>query len=415
MFKPLQLYIGLRYTQAKRKNHFISFISFISILGISLGIMALITVLSVMNGFESELRQRILGMASHATISGLHGKLYDWEKMAALANRHPEVIASSPYVKGEVMLVNRKSVSGSLIRGILPELEPKVSPLVGHLKQGQLTDLVAGGYGIILGVDLAKALHLRLGDKVTLISPDASITPTGILPRHKRFTVLGIFEAGMYEYDRGLALIHLQDGQKLFRLGKNVTGLRLKLKDLFLAPKVSVELAEKLPGSQRVFDWSRRHANFFHAIQTEKRVMFVILLLIVAVAVFNIVSTLVMVVTDKQREIAILRTLGVSPTGIMGIFMVQGAVIGLVGTLLGILGGVVLALNVEQVVALIESSFHVEFLPADIYYISKLPSELHWQDVAKIGGIAWLLTFVATIYPALQAASTQPAEALRYE
>jgi lipoprotein-releasing system permease protein len=415
MFRPLALYIGLRYTGAQRRNHFISFISLISIIGIGLGVAALITVLSVMNGFEQELRARILGMASHASISGHQRPLSDWEQAASLASGHPEVVGVAPFVQGEIMLTKGKKVSGALVRGIRPDLEPGVSTVGEHMRAGRLDDLKAGEYRIILGSELAYNLDAQLGDQITMVTPQANFSPAGVLPRLRRFRVVGIFDVGMYEYDRGVALVHMNDAARLFKLDEGVTGVRLKLEDLFQAPRVSRELANQLGGGLRVEDWTRQHANFFRAVQTEKRVMFVILTLIVAVAAFNIVSTLVMVVTDKRADIAILRTLGATPGVILRIFMIQGALIGLLGTALGITGGVALALNVETIVPAIERTFGVQFMPADIYYISDLPSELHWPDVWQIGMVAFLLSFVATLYPAWRASRTQPAEALRYE
>ncbi len=415
MYRPLQLFIGLRYTRAKRRNHFISFISLTSMVGIALGVTALITVLSVMNGFENELRQRILGMTAHATISGYGEALTKWDQLAVIADKHPHVLGSAPYIQKEGMLIHGQQVNGSLIRGVLPAEEPKVSDVGAKMISGSLDDLQPGEFRIILGIDLARILGVMVGDKVTLVTPSANVTPAGVMPRLKRFTVSGIFEVGMYEYDSALALIHLDDARKLFRMGEGVTGLRLKLDDLFRAPFVSRELAESIPGIYSIRDWTQYHANFFRAIKTEKTVMFVILLLIVAVAAFNIVSTLVMVVTDKTTDIAILRTLGATPGSILGIFMVQGTVIGFVGTLLGLIGGVSLALNVETIVPAIEQLFGVKFLPADVYYISDLPSELHWDDVAKITGVSFFISVVATLYPAWRASRTQPAESLRYE
>lgn len=415
MYRPLQLFIGLRYTRAKRRNHFISFISLTSMLGIALGVTALITVLSVMNGFETELRQRILGMTSHATISGYGGPLDNWQELAAISDRHARVIGSAPYIQKEGMLIAGQQVNGSLIRGVLPAEEPKVSEVTKNIISGELGSLVAGEFNVILGIDLARILGVMVGDKVTLVTPTANVTPAGVMPRLKRFTVSAIFEVGMYEYDSALALIHLDDARKLFRMGQSVTGVRLKLDDLFQAPRVSRELAESIPGVYMVRDWTKHHANFFRAIKTEKTVMFVILLLIVAVAAFNIVSTLVMVVTDKTTDIAILRTLGSTPRSIMGIFMVQGTVIGFIGTVLGLIGGVSLALNVETIVPAIESLLGAKFMPADVYYISDLPSELHWDDVMKITVISFGISVLATLYPAWRASRTQPAESLRYE
>ncbi len=415
MFRPLALYIGLRYTGAKRRNHFISFISLISIVGIGLGVAALITVLSVMNGFEQELRTRILGMASHATISGYQQPLADWQQAADLAMKNPQVVGVAPYVQGEIMLTKGKKVSGALVRGIVPALEPEVSTVGEHMRAGRLQDLQPGEYRIILGAELAYSLGARVGDQVTMVTPQANFSPAGVLPRLRRFRVSGIFDVGMYEYDRGVSLINMEDAARLFQLDDAVTGIRLRLKDLFQAPRVARELAAKLDDGLRVEDWTRQHANFFRAVQTEKRVMFVILTLIVAVAAFNIVSTLVMVVTDKRADIAILRTLGATPGVILRIFMVQGALIGLLGTALGILGGITLALNVETIVPAIEKAFNTRFMPADVYYISELPSKLNWPDVWQIGVVAFLLSLLATLYPAWRASRTQPAEALRYE
>lgn len=415
MFRPLELYIGLRYTRAKRRNHFISFISLISILGVALGITVLITVLSVMNGFQEEVRDRILGMASHATISELDGSLDDWSKLARRVADHPEVVGVAPYVQGQAMLVNGKEVSGTLLRGVLPSEEPQVSDVNEHMVFGELDALDPGEYGIILGSELAASLAVAPGDKVTAITPEANVTPAGMLPRLRRFEVVGLFEVGMYEYDRGTAIIHVEDAARLFHLDGAVSGLRLKLEDLFRAPSVTRNLVGELEGRYWVSDWTRQHANFFRAVNTEKIMMFIILSLIVAVAAFNIVSTLVMVVTDKQADIAILRTLGLTPSRVMLIFIIQGTLIGLFGTMLGIAGGVALALNVENLVPLIEQLLGMEFLPAEVYYISDLPSDLHLEDVVTIAMIAFVLTVIATLYPAWRAAKTQPAEALRYE
>ena len=415
MYRPLQLFIGLRYTRAKRRNHFISFISLMSMLGIALGVTALITVLSVMNGFETELRQRILGMTSHATISGYGETLREWRELSAIADQHQQVVGSAPYIQREGMLIYAQQVQGSVIRGVLPEEEPKVSTIGEKMSQGQLTQLADGEYRIILGVDLARILGASVGDRVTLVTPSTNVTIAGVSPRMRRFTVAGIFDVGMYEYDSAMAYIHLEDARRLYRMDGEITGLRLKLDDLFHAPRISRELAQALPGIYQVRDWTQYHANFFRAIQTEKTVMFIILLLIVAVAAFNIVSTMVMVVTDKTADIAILRTLGASPMSILGIFMVQGTVIGFIGTLLGLIGGVSLALNVETIVPAIEALLGTQFMPADVYYISDLPSELHLDDVLKITGLAFLISILATLYPAWRASRTQPAESLRYE
>jgi lipoprotein-releasing system permease protein len=415
MFRPYELFVGLRYTHTKRRTHFISFISFTSMLGIALGVTALITVLSVMNGFETELRDRILGMASHATITALDGSLEDWQDVSGMVEGEPHVLASAPFVTGESMLSNGKQVSGAQIRGVLPETEGRVSDVVTHIRGGDISLLREGEYGIILGSELAAVLGADIGDAITVVSPQVTIAPTGILPRLRRFTVVATFEVGMFEYDRGVALVHMRDAAKLFRLDTAASGLRLKLDDVFDAPLVAWQLASRLPGEYRVQDWTRRHANFFRAIKTEKRVMFIILTLIVAVAAFNIVSTLIMVVTDKRSDIAILRTLGAPPRSIMGIFIIQGVVIGVLGTALGVAGGVGLALNVETIVPAIERFFNVQFLAADVYYISEVPSELHWRDVWVMASVALALSLLATLYPAWRAARTHPAEALRYE
>jgi lipoprotein-releasing system permease protein len=415
MYKPLELYIGLRYTRAKRRNHFISFISIISMLGIMLGVVALITVLSVMNGFHKEVRERILGMTSHATISSYQNNLKEWEEAMNLSASHPNVVGQAPFIEAQTMLTNGQKVNGAILRGILPGYETRVSEVGDHMVSGRLDQLEAGNFDIVLGKELALLLGVSVGDKVTVVTPQIRVTPAGAMPRLKRFSVIGIFEVGMGEYDRGLALIHMQDAAKLLKMDEGVTGVRLKLDDLYLAPRVSRELVKALPGVYRVSDWTQQHRNFFSALRTEKRMMSLILFLIVAVAAFNIVSTLVMVVTDKQSDIAILRTLGISPASVMGIFMVQGATIGFVGTVLGILGGILLSLNLESLVKSIEQLFSVNFLDPNIYYISTLPSELDWNDVGMISISAFMITLVATLYPAWRASRTQPAEALRYE
>jgi len=416
MFKPLELFIGLRYLRAKRRNQFISFISFTSMLGIVLGVTALITVLSVMNGFEKEVRERILGMTAHITISRLDESLENWRELdAAVRKAEPAVVGTAPYISKEVMLSAGSQVKGAMLQGVLPERDPEVSDVWQHMNYGELADLKPGEFGIILGQDLARSLGVMPGDKVTVVTPQASSTPAGILPRLKRFTVRGIFEVGMNEYDSAMALIHLDDADRLFRTEGGVSGLRLKLDDLFNAVPVRNHLVENLPGGYWVTDWAQRHANLFRAVKIEKTMMFIILSLIVAVAAFNIVSTLVMVVTDKQADIAILRTLGSTPRSIMLMFIVQGTVIGLVGVLMGAAGGVTLALNVDTVVGWLEGALGMQFMPADVYYISHFPSELHWEDVVRIVSISFVLSLLATLYPAWRASRTQPAEALRYE
>ncbi|MCW8901113.1 MAG: lipoprotein-releasing ABC transporter permease subunit [Gammaproteobacteria bacterium] len=415
MFKPIELFVGLRYTRAKRRNHFISFISLSSMLGIALGVTALITVLSVMNGFEKEVRERILDMVSHLTVTDFDGGLKDWPSVIETTKTHKNVIAAAPYIEAQGMLINGTSVNGTLIRGVLPEHEPTVSNVSSKMKNGRFTDLKAGEFGVILGQDLARILGVHVGDKVTMVTPSANVTPAGVAPRLKRFTVVGIFYIGMYEYDSTMALIHLDDAQRLFRMKGRVTGVRAKLSDLFEAPLTREELQDKALSEYWVRDWSSYHANWFRAVKIEKRMIFLLLLLIVAVAAFNIVSTLVMVVTDKQSDIAILRTLGSSPRSIMGIFMVQGAIIGIIGTLIGTVGGVSLSLNLDTVVPFVEGIFGIRILDPAVYYISVLPSDLHWNDVWTICSISLILGLVATLYPAWRASKTQPAEALRYE
>jgi len=414
-----ELFIGLRYTRAKKRltgrNHFISFISLISMLGIALGVAALIVVLSVMNGFQKELRTRILGVASHVQISAANGELADWQTPLQAAQRHPRVEAAAPYVQAQAMLAFDSQVRGAMIRGVLPDAEDKVADFARHMKTGRLDALKEGEFGIILGSELARALQVYAGDKVALIAPQGLVTPAAVLPRMKQFTVVGIFEAGMYEYDSGLALIHMADAQKLYRMGDNVSGVRLKVDDLFAAPRIARELLRYVAADAFISDWTRSHANFFRAVQIEKNMMFLILLLIVAVAAFNIVSTLVMMVQDKQPDIAILRTLGASPGSVMAIFIVQGTLIGIIGLAMGVAGGVALALNIDVVVPALERALGIHFLAKDVYYISDLPSDLHWNDVGVISGVSFVLTLLATLYPSWRALCTQPAEALRYE
>ncbi len=410
-----ELLVGLRYTRAKRRNHFISFISLTSMLGIALGVAALIVVLSVMNGFQKEVRARILGVVSHVQITGADNRLADWQAVARESAAHPQVAAAAPFVDAQGMLVSGGSVRGAVVRGIVPELEQKVAEIGLHMTVGKLESLVPGEFGIVLGAELARALGARAGDKVTLIAPQGLVTPAGILPRLKQFTVAGIFEVGMFEYDSGLALIHLEDAQKLYGMGRSTSGVRLRLHDLFQSREVTRDLITRLRGDLYVSDWTRSHANYFRAVQIEKTMMFIILLLIVAVAAFNIVSTLVMAVTDKQPDIAILRTLGASPGGIMKIFIVQGALIGAIGTLIGVAGGVALALNIDVVVPFLERLLNVQFLSREVYYITDLPSDLQSSDVVAISLVSLGLSFFATLYPSWRAARVNPAEALRYE
>ena len=415
MFTPYELCVGLRYTRAKRRNHFISFISLTSMIGIALGVTALITVISVMNGFERELRERILGVASHATISGYDRALEDWESLAGIAEAHPEVVGTAPFVESQGMLTHAGQVRGVLIRGVSPSREPAVSEIGRYLVEGELENLAPGRFNVLIGRDLARRLDATVGTRVTLVAPQARITPAGVLPRMRRFTVSGIFEAGHAQYDTSLAVVHVEDAQRVFRLGRGVSGLRVKLGDMFDAPRVSRELARSFGGQYWLRDWTQYHANFFRALKIEKTVMFVILTLIVAVAAFNLVSTLVMVVTDKESDIAILRTLGAGQSSILAIFVVQGTLIGIAGTIAGVAGGVALATHVETLVPAIESVFNVRFLSPDIYYISAVPSEMRWRDVAAVGSVAFVMCVLATIYPAWKASRVQPVEALRHE
>ena len=414
---PFEWFVGFRYTRAKRKNHFISFISFTSMIGIALGVWALIVVLSVMNGFQEELRTRILGVASHLEISGANNQLTGWQDLSARVKNQPKVIASAPYVMAQGMLSNGQAVQGALVRGVLPLMENSVADIGKKMKVGRLEDLKAGEFYIVLGSDLAMNLGVSVGDKVTLMAPQGQFTPTGVMPRIKQFKVAGLFQIGMYEYDAGLALIHMDDAAKLYRMGDAVSGLRLKLDDLFDAPEMARTLSQKLDttGAFYITDWTQQHANFFKAVQLEKKVMFIILTLIVAVAAFNIVSTLVMAVTDKRADIAIMRTFGASPRSIMQIFMIQGALIGIIGTLAGAVLGVITALNIETIVPFLERIFKVQFLAKDVYYISDLPSKLVWSDVMTIVILSGVLSLLATLYPSYKASKINPAEALRYE
>ena len=413
--QPYELFIGLRYTRAKRRNHFISFISMISMLGIGLGVMALIVVLSVMNGFQKEVRSRILGVAAHVQILGGAGRIADWQQVAKDALQQPHVLAAAPFVNAQAMLTYGQAVRGALVRGIDPRLEAQVAELGSHMRAGSLDALQPGEFGVVLGVDLARALGVLLGDKVAVIAPQGLVTPAGVIPRLKQFTVVGLFEAGISDADAGLALIHLADAQKLYQLGSTVTGVRLKLDDIFVAREVAASLNERIGPEHYASDWTRSNANYFRAVEIEKRMMFIILTLIVAVAAFNIVSTLVMAVTDKQADIAILRTLGASPGSIMQIFIVQGAVIGVIGTLIGVVTGVVTALNVDVIVPAIENTFRFKFLSKDVYLIPELPSQVLAGDVLTVALMALVLSFVAAIYPSRRAARVNPAEALRYE
>jgi lipoprotein-releasing system permease protein len=410
-----ELLVGLRYTRARRRNRFIGINSLVSMIGICVGVWALIVVLSVMNGFQKEVRTRILGVASHVQIISLDNRLRDWQSVAALAARHPHVLGTAPFVQAQAMLSAGQAVRGALVRGILPEQEEKVADLGSKMRMGSLEALKPGEFGVVLGADLARALALLPGDKVALVAPQGLVTPAGVIPRLKQFTLVGIFEAGIADADGGLALIHLKDAQALYQLGANVSGVRLKLDDLFAAHDVARSLLGELPRELYATDWTRTHANFFRAVDIEKRMMFIILGLIILVAAINIVSTLVLAVKDKQSDIAILRTLGARPGSIMQIFIVQGMLMGVIGTLVGVLVGVVTALNIDVIVPAIESVFRIKFLSKDVYLIPELPSDLQWADVLSISLMALGLSFAATLYPSWSASRTNPAEALRYE
>ena len=410
-----ELLIGRRYLRAGRGNRFISFISVISMLGVAIGVAVLIVVLSVMNGFEQELRGRILSLTAHASISGFGEGLPDWHAVADRARENPEILEVAPYVEDQVLLVARDKSSGAAVTGVLPEQEHKVAAIADKVVEGSFDDLVAGKYGIVLGAELAKALGVGLGDRVVIATPQPVITPIGIMARTRGFKVVGLFSSGMYEFDRNLAYVHLADAAKLYRMGDTVTGLRLKLADMFVAPRVVRDLALSLGGGYYVDDWTRKHANFFRAIQLTKSVMFVILLLVVAVAAFNIISTLVMVVKDKQSDIAILRTIGASPRSILGIFVTQGTAIGLIGTLAGVALGVLISVNLETLVHGLESLTGIQFMDAKVYYMSDLPAAVQWADVVRISLVSFGLCCLSTIYPSWRAARTQPAQALRHE
>ena len=410
-----EFFIGMRYTRSRQRTRVISFISAISIIGIALGMTVLITVLSVMNGFQREIRTRILSVASHVQVSAAGGKLADWERVASEAARHPEVVAAAPYVTAQGLLTHGSAVRGVFVRGVLPEREELVAEIGKHMKNGRLENLKPGEFGIVLGRELAGALAAAPGDKVVLVAPQGQVTPAGILPRLRQFTVVGIFHVDHFEFDSGLALMHIEDAQRLFRFENAVSGVRLRLKDLFKSRVVARDVVRALGPEFYASDWTQQNANFFRAVEIEKRMMFLIVLLIIAVAAFNIVSSLMMAVKDKNSDIAILRTLGASPGGVTRIFLIQGTMIGLLGTLLGLAGGVALALNVETVVPFVENLLGFKFLAKDVYQISDLPSELQMPDVVMTAVVSFLLTLAATIYPSYRAAKVNPAEALRYE
>ena len=413
-FGSYRFLIGLRYVMSKRRNRFISFISLISALGIALGVIVLITVLSVVNGFERVLTEHLIGMEAEATVIGYGDSLRDWRDVAERAQRHPGVSSAAPYVESEAMVTLNEQVKGVVARGILPQAEPRVSFLPEKMVAGGLDALAPGEYGIILGADLLELLRAQPGDRVTLVSPAARITPAGIIPRLKRFTVVGVYDTDMYEFDSAMVFVHLDDAARFFRTG-NPSGLRLKTSDVMQAPRISREAFRDVSGRYGVIDWTQRHVNYFHSIRMTKKMMFVILVLIVAVAAFNIISALMMMVTDKQADIAVLRTLGAAPKDIMKIFIIQGAALGGAGIILGVAGGAGLAANIDTMAAAVEHYLQVKFLSPEVYFVSELPSDLYWPDVFVIALAAFACALLATLYPAWRAARTMPAEALRHE
>lgn len=415
MGKRFEIWIGNRYVRSRSRNSFVSLISAISMLGIAIAVLVLIVVMSVVNGFERELQDRLLAMTAHATIEHVDGELTSFEALRDTALRNERVSAAAPYIEGQALLVAGKQLSGTELRGIEPELEDSVSGVGGVMLEGALDELVAGKFNIVLGVELANELQVGLGEKVTVTLAQGMVTPAGVIPRTKRFTVSGIYRVGMYEFDRRLAFINVGDAQRLYRKKGAVTGVRLSVTEIYAASEIVREVARDHGELVLVSDWTRRHVNFFRSIQITKSILFVILLMVVAVAAFNIVSTLVMVVKDKQADIAILRTVGAKPSSILKIFVTQGSIVGIAGTLAGVVFGVLVATNLEAIVGFVESVFGIKFLAADVYFISDLPSELKVGDVVRIALIALVLALVSTLYPAWVASRTSPAEALRYD
>jgi lipoprotein-releasing system permease protein len=414
---PYEWLVGLRYTRAGKRssrNSFISFISLISVSGIALGVAALIVVLSVMNGFQKEVTDRMLSVLAHIEVFDAGGSMPNWRQSEQEAFRNPAVRGAAPFVETQGLLVKDDTMKPSVIRGILPAEEHKVSDVAKQIRQGSLQDLRPGEFNIVLGYVLARSLGVGVGDKVNMLLAQGQTTPAGMVPRSRVFRVVGIFEAGHYEFDSAMAFIHMEDAERMVRASAP-NGLRLRIADMHQAPQVAAQLKTTMSGDLIMRDWSKLNANWFAAVQTEKRMMFIILTLIIAVAAFNLVSTLVMTVTDKQADIAILRTLGSSPRSIMKIFMIQGALVGVMGTLAGVGLGVLVALNIDVIVPFIERLLGIQFLSKDIYLISEIPSDMRWPDVFKIGGVSILLAFVATIYPSFAASRVKPAEALRYE
>lgn len=413
MFKPIPVAIGLRYLRAKRRNGFISFISMASILGIALGVTVLITTLAVMSGFQKEIRDRLLQMAAHATVSAEGAPMRDWQHAVEVAMSDPRVAGAAPYIETESLLQGPRK-QPAIVRGVIPAEEGKVSVLAKKMQQGSVDSLTPGSYNIVIGKELALWLGVDVGDSIVVLLSDTQATPLGAMPRLKRFTVSGIFEAGYNEIDRGLAVVNMQDLARVLRMD-GVTGMRLRLHDMDQAWPVARDLAVRLHGPYRVSDWTQENANLYHSLKMEKTVMGILLSLIVAMGAFNLVSSQVMLVTDKQADIAILRTLGLSPAGVMQVFMVQGSLIGFMGTFMGVIGGIVLTLNLERILGVIETIFSVKLLPEDVYYITGLPTDMQTQDVVVITVVALVMSFLATLYPAWRASRTQPAEALRYE
>ena len=414
---PYEWLVGLRYTRAGRRNgrnRFLSFISLISVSGIALGVASLIIVLSIMNGFQKDVRDRMLSVLSHIEISGQGGSLPNWQAVADQALTHREVRGAAPFVAAEAMLTHGRAMQGAMVRGILPEEDPKVSDVGSQIFRGSLSDLQPGSFRIMLGALLAQELGVRVGEQVTLMAPQGQVTPAGVIPRMRQFTVAGILNTGHDVHDAALAFIHMEDAVRMFRTG-GPTGLRLRVSDIHMAPEIGKQLQSQLGSGVVVQDWSQQNQAWYAAVQTEKRMMSIILTIIILVAVFNVVSTLVMTVTDKQADIAILRTVGATPRSIMTIFLIQGGLIGLIGTAIGVIGGVLVSLNMDVIAPFIERMLGIEFLPADIYLINTLPSDLRWSDVGFVGGLAAILGLLLTLYPSWTAAKVKPAEALRYE
>ena len=408
--------IGSRYSRAKRRNGFISFISVVSIIGVALGVWVLITVISIMNGFGNELRGRILDVTPHISVTAYGNWLDDWESLDPVLDQHPEIKGHAPYIYAQGLMTNNGSVTGALVRGVLPELERNVSIVPEYMQEGRFDLLQKGQYNVVLGDGLAQTLRANIGDKITLISPQGQSTPAGLMPRLRRFTVVGMFGGlGPDGYSDNLAFVHMSDAAKLFKAKSLVSGVRVTLKDAYIARQVGAELQAQLSEHHFVSNWTRQHKTFFRALEVERRMTFIVLLLIVIVASFNIVSTLVMVVTDKRADIAILRTLGLSPSKVMGIFFVQGVTSGVIGTLIGAVAGVLTALNITEIIVFIESIIGYQLFPQDVYIISDFPAELRWGDVILTVIASLLISMLATLYPAWRASKTQPAEALRYE